>query len=64
MASLGWDRGQVYSTGGVLPGEERVNSHAELTSLFLDFIQNFRIDNAFVYRQVSFLFFFCLFVLE
>ena len=48
MASLGWDRGQVYSTGGVLPGEERVNSHAELTSLFLEFIQNFRIDNAFV----------------
>ncbi|KAI9484300.1 MCM2/3/5 family-domain-containing protein [Zychaea mexicana] len=51
MASIGWDRGQIYSTGGVLPGEDRVNSHAELTSQFLQFIQNFRIDNAFVYRD-------------
>lgn len=51
MATFGWDRGQIYSTS-VLPGEDKVNSHAELTAMFQEFIQNFRIDNSFVYRQV------------
>lgn len=52
MASIGWDRGQIYSTA-VLPGAERVNTHAELTAMFQEFIQNFRIDNNFVYRQAA-----------
>ncbi|KAI9314724.1 MCM2/3/5 family-domain-containing protein [Dichotomocladium elegans] len=50
MATFGWDRGQIYSTN-VLPGEDKINSHAELTALFQEFIQNFRIDNSFVYRD-------------
>ncbi|CDH61414.1 dna replication licensing factor mcm5 [Lichtheimia corymbifera JMRC:FSU:9682] len=50
MATFGWDRGQIYSTS-VLPGEDKVNSHAELTAMFQEFIQNFRIDNSFVYRD-------------
>lgn len=52
MATFGWDRGQIYSTS-VLPGEDKVNSHAELTAMFQEFIQNFRIDNSFIYRQVQ-----------
>ncbi|ORZ25479.1 MCM2/3/5 family-domain-containing protein [Absidia repens] len=50
MASAGWDRGQIYSTS-VLPGEEHVNSRSELKSLYLEFIQNFRLGNSFVYRD-------------
>ncbi|SAL97161.1 hypothetical protein [Absidia glauca] len=50
MASAGWDRGQVYSTS-VLPGEERINSRSELKSLYLEFIQNFRLGNSYVYRD-------------
>ncbi|KAI9028192.1 MCM2/3/5 family-domain-containing protein [Phycomyces nitens] len=50
MASLGWDRGQIYSTS-VLPGEEQRDSHSELTSMFLSFIQNFRLGNNYIYRD-------------
>ncbi|CAO3581630.1 unnamed protein product [Absidia cylindrospora] len=52
MASAGWDRGQIYSTS-VLPGEEHVNSRSELKSLYLEFIQNFRLGNSFVYRPTT-----------
>ncbi|KAI8338730.1 MCM2/3/5 family-domain-containing protein [Chlamydoabsidia padenii] len=45
-----WDRRQVYSTS-VLPGEERINSRSELKLLYLEFIQNFRIGNSYVYRD-------------
>ncbi|KAI9485967.1 MAG: MCM2/3/5 family-domain-containing protein [Benjaminiella poitrasii] len=50
MASFGWDQGQIYSTS-VLPGEEQVNSHSEITGLFLEFIQNFRLSNNYIYRD-------------
>ncbi|KAI8083069.1 MCM2/3/5 family-domain-containing protein [Halteromyces radiatus] len=50
MASAGWDRGQIYSTS-VLPGEEHINSRSELKSLYLEFIQNFRLGNSFIYRD-------------
>ncbi|OBZ91148.1 DNA replication licensing factor mcm5 [Choanephora cucurbitarum] len=50
MASFGWDQGQIYSTS-VLPGEERVNSHSEITGLFYEFIQNFRLNNNYIYRD-------------
>lgn len=49
MATFGWDRGQIYSTS-VLPGEEQVNSFSEITGQFLEFIQNFRINNSYIYR--------------
>jgi DNA replication licensing factor MCM5 len=49
MASAGWDRGQVYSTS-VLPGERHINSRSELKSHYLEFIQNFRLGNSYVYR--------------
>lgn len=49
MASIGWDRGQIYSTS-VLPGEARTNTHAELIQSFAEFVQKFRVDNSFVYR--------------
>jgi hypothetical protein len=51
MASFGWDQGQIYSTS-VLPGEEQVNSHSEITGLFLEFIQNFRVSNNYIYRYI------------
>lgn len=50
MASFGWDQGQIYSTS-VLPGEDSVNSHSEITKQFLEFIQNFRVNNSYVYRD-------------
>ncbi|KAI8054949.1 MCM2/3/5 family-domain-containing protein [Gilbertella persicaria] len=50
MASFGWDQGQIYSTS-VLPGEEQVNSHSEITGLFYEFIQNFRLNNNYIYRD-------------
>ncbi|CAO3625625.1 unnamed protein product [Mucor hiemalis] len=50
MASFGWDQGQIYSTS-VLPGEDRVNSLSEITGQFLEFIQNFRVNNTYVYRD-------------
>lgn len=49
MAALGWDQGQVYSTAAV-PGQAQVNSHSEITSLFYSFIQNYRLNNNFIYR--------------
>jgi DNA replication licensing factor MCM5 len=49
MAALGWDQGQVYSTASV-PGQTQVNSHSEITSLFYGFIQNYRLNNNFIYR--------------
>jgi DNA replication licensing factor MCM5 len=49
MAALGWDQGQVYSTAAV-PGQVQVNSHSEITSLFYSFIQNYRLNNNFIYR--------------
>lgn len=52
MASFGWDQGQIYSTS-VLPGEEQVNSHSEITALFLEFIQNFRVSNNYIYRYIT-----------
>lgn len=51
MASFGWDQGQVYSTS-VLPGEEQVNSISEITGLFFDFVQTFRLGNNYIYRCV------------
>ncbi|SAM02635.1 hypothetical protein [Absidia glauca] len=50
MASAGWDRGQIYSTS-VLPGERHINSRSELKSHYLEFIQNFRLGNSYVYRD-------------
>lgn len=50
MANIGWDRGQIYSTS-VLPGEEHPNSHAEIIGHFQEFVQNFRIESSFVYRE-------------
>ncbi|KAG0750291.1 hypothetical protein G6F57_003256 [Rhizopus arrhizus] len=50
MAALGWDQGQVYSTASV-PGQTQVNSHSEITSLFYGFIQNYRLNNNFIYRD-------------
>ncbi|KAI8890257.1 MCM-domain-containing protein [Backusella circina FSU 941] len=50
MASLGWDQGRIYSTS-VLPGEQQVNSHSEISGLFMDFIQNFRVVNNYIYRD-------------
>ncbi|CAO0803211.1 unnamed protein product [Mucor circinelloides] len=50
MASFGWDQGQVYSTS-VLPGEEQVNSISEITGLFFDFVQTFRLGNNYIYRE-------------
>lgn len=50
MAALGWDQGQVYSTAAV-PGQVQVNSHSEITSLFYSFIQNYRLNNNFIYRD-------------
>ncbi|CAO3703449.1 unnamed protein product [Rhizopus stolonifer] len=50
MAALGWDQGQVYATASV-PGNTQVNSHSEITSLFYGFIQNYRLNNNFIYRD-------------
>lgn len=49
MASFGWDQGQIYSSH-VLPTQEKADSHSEITLNFLDFIQNFRLENSYVYR--------------
>ncbi|RUS24095.1 MCM N-terminal domain-containing protein [Jimgerdemannia flammicorona] len=50
MASLGWDASRIYSTN-VLPPEQQENSHIEIQERFLAFIQNFRLDNNFIYRD-------------
>lgn len=52
MAALGWDQGQVYATASA-PGHTQVNSHSEITSLFYGFIQNYRLNNNFIYRYSS-----------
>ncbi|KAK9721622.1 minichromosome maintenance protein 5 [Basidiobolus ranarum] len=50
MASLGWDKGQIYSTS-VLPAEQPDETRGILEGQYNDFIQNFRLDNDYIYRD-------------
>jgi len=44
----GWDAGQVTFDRGA--AQEVNEAHVELEMKFLDFIRNYRRDNAFIYR--------------
>ncbi|KAI8977175.1 MCM2/3/5 family-domain-containing protein [Mycotypha africana] len=50
MATFGWDQGRITATS-VLPGEEQKQSPSEISKFFYEFLQNFRINNSFVYRD-------------
>ncbi|KAJ2902212.1 minichromosome maintenance protein 5, partial [Coemansia aciculifera] len=50
MASQGWDAGRVF-TRNVHEGEEVKNDRQKVQQDLFDFIQNFRDDNVFIYRD-------------
>ncbi|KAJ1941515.1 minichromosome maintenance protein 5, partial [Linderina macrospora] len=50
MAEQGWDAGKVY-TRNVFSGEEVKEDQQQVQQSLFDFIQNFRDDNVFVYRD-------------
>ncbi|KAJ2702731.1 minichromosome maintenance protein 5 [Coemansia sp. IMI 209128] len=50
MASNGWDAGRVF-TRNVHEGEEVKNDRQKIQQDLFDFIQNFRDDNVFIYRD-------------
>ncbi|ORX71359.1 MCM-domain-containing protein [Linderina pennispora] len=50
MAEHGWDAGKVF-TRSVYSGEEVKEDHQQVQQSLFDFIQNFRDDNVFVYRD-------------
>ncbi|KAJ1955649.1 minichromosome maintenance protein 5 [Linderina pennispora] len=50
MAEHGWDAGKVF-TRNVYSGEEAKEDHQQVQQSLFDFIQNFRDDNVFVYRD-------------
>ncbi|GAB5585343.1 minichromosome maintenance protein 5 [Umbelopsis nana] len=50
MAALGWDTGSVYSTS-VLPPDPILLRQAALQQKFLAFVENFRLDNEYIYRD-------------
>ncbi|KAJ1809918.1 minichromosome maintenance protein 5 [Coemansia sp. RSA 2599] len=50
MAAQGWDAGQIY-TRNVHGGEELKEDRQQLQQSLFDFIQNFRDDNVFIYRE-------------
>lgn len=49
MSGIGWDQSFVYSTS-VLPGEVQTDAPKELEKQFKDFIQEFILDNSYIYR--------------
>jgi hypothetical protein len=49
MAALGWDTGSIYSTS-VLPPDPVLLAQATLQDKFLAFVENFRLDNDYIYR--------------
>ncbi|CAO3689732.1 unnamed protein product [Umbelopsis ramanniana] len=50
MAALGWDTGSIYSTS-VLPPDPVLLAQATLQDKFLAFVENFRLDNDYIYRD-------------
>ncbi|KAG4306580.1 hypothetical protein PORY_000568 [Pneumocystis oryctolagi] len=50
MSVVGWDQPSVYSTS-VLPGEIHEDSPKELEKQFKDFIQEFILNNSYIYRD-------------
>ncbi|KAJ1988883.1 minichromosome maintenance protein 5 [Dimargaris cristalligena] len=50
MAAQGWDTGRIYTTS-VLPGEVQQNDNSIVEQELFDFLQNFCVDNQFVYRD-------------
>ncbi|KAJ2722611.1 minichromosome maintenance protein 5 [Coemansia sp. Benny D115] len=50
MSGHGWDAGQVY-TRSVHSGEETKDDRPKMQQALFDFIQNFRDDNVFIYRD-------------
>ncbi|KAJ1960453.1 minichromosome maintenance protein 5 [Dipsacomyces acuminosporus] len=50
MAAQGWDAGKVY-TRNVHGGEEVKDDRPQIQQSLFDFIQNFRDDNVFIYRD-------------
>jgi hypothetical protein len=49
MAALGWDTGSIYSTS-VLPPDPVLLAQAAFQDKFLTFVENFRLDNDYIYR--------------
>ncbi|KAG2172242.1 hypothetical protein INT43_004783 [Umbelopsis isabellina] len=50
MATLGWDTGKIYTTS-VLPMDPELALQAANENKFLAFIENFRLDNDYIYRD-------------
>ncbi|KAI8322341.1 MCM-domain-containing protein [Martensiomyces pterosporus] len=50
MAAQGWDAGKVY-TRNVHSGEDLKDDRPQIQQSLFDFIQNFRDDNVFIYRD-------------
>ncbi|KAJ1656983.1 minichromosome maintenance protein 5 [Dispira simplex] len=50
MAAQGWDTGRIYSTS-VLPGEVHQNDNSIVEQELFNFLQNFCVDNQFIYRD-------------
>ncbi|KAG5518704.1 hypothetical protein PMAC_002673 [Pneumocystis sp. 'macacae'] len=48
MSTIGWDQSSVYSTS-VLPGEIQADAPKELEKQFKDFVQEFILDNSYIY---------------
>ncbi|OZJ05873.1 hypothetical protein BZG36_00928 [Bifiguratus adelaidae] len=49
-SNFGWETESIYSTA-VLQPEEQENSTTRLQEALLNFVQNFRLDNSYVYRD-------------
>ncbi|KAG4301245.1 hypothetical protein PCANB_002492 [Pneumocystis canis] len=50
MSVMGWDQSSVYSAS-VFPGEIQTDAPKELEKQFKDFIQEFILDNSYIYRD-------------
>ncbi|KAL1920772.1 uncharacterized protein VTP21DRAFT_11407 [Calcarisporiella thermophila] len=50
MAAIGWDKGHLYHTSVLAPQIDQ-SSNYETQEKLHEFIQNFRIDNSFLYRD-------------
>ncbi|KAI9141782.1 MCM2/3/5 family-domain-containing protein [Paraphysoderma sedebokerense] len=50
MTTFGWDQGAIYSTS-VFPANEPEQSLNKIESSFFNFIQQFRIDEQYIYRD-------------
>lgn len=50
MSTIGWDQPSVYSTS-VLPGEIHADAPKELEKQFKNFIQEFILNNSYIYRD-------------